>query len=70
MNYDRHQTLADIIAQQSVARVREFPHNIPEWYEGRVDAVALIHPSIATLSAQNEIRFLTGAYSRRHKGVL
>jgi len=58
--------MANIIAEQCISMVRRCPMSLPDWYEGRSAAAALICPCVETLSAHNEIRFLNGSYVQRH----
>ncbi len=64
------QIMANIIADQS-ARAVLYPRQFADpkmdyWYQGRVDAAALISPSVETLSAANQIRFFISDYAYRH----
>ena len=58
--------MANIIAEQCLSMTRKYPFSLPQWYEGRAAAAALICPCVETLSAHNEIHFLNGSYARRH----
>jgi len=62
----RASVMAVIIANQSLNTVRKYPMSMPQWYEGRAAAAALIYPCVETLSAHNEIKFLNGSYAQRH----
>jgi hypothetical protein len=59
--------MAHVIAASSLKYCRENPNNLlHEWHDGRCTAAALISPSLETIGAANEVRFLTGDYRRRH----
>jgi hypothetical protein len=58
--------MAVIIAVQSLNTVRKYPMSMPQWYEGRAAAAALIYPCVETLTAHNEIHFLNTHYAQRH----
>ena len=62
--------MATVICQHTLrdVRVEVGTSYINEWQTGRVEAAALIFPSIENISAANEVRFLTGRYARRHFG--
>ena len=62
----RASVMANIIADQCLNTIRMFPGSLPQWYEGRSAAAALICPCVETLAAHNEIHFLNGSYAQRH----
>ena len=65
----RHESMSLIIAEQSLKGSRsKTTREMREWYDGRANAAALIHPCLETLAAANECRFLIG-YHLRHNHV-
>jgi hypothetical protein len=61
--------MAEIVASDALHHARELKHTTKvfmSYLVGKVAAAAFIHPTIETVSAENEVRFLERYYKRHN----